>query len=73
MVDANLSCTGQLNYGFKLPTQISEYSKPAQASIDDITMATANGQTLLSPVNRSISLPVSYTGKANRRYAEKST
>jgi hypothetical protein len=36
--------------------------------IDDFTITPQDGKMLLQPVDRTVTLPVSYFGKANRRY-----
>jgi FtsP/CotA-like multicopper oxidase with cupredoxin domain len=64
--DSNLQANGQLRYN-------AEWGQPpimnstSATPIDDITIKPEDGKKLLQPVDRTVTLPVSYFGKANKR------
>lgn len=71
MPGAGMSASGILRYGSKPLSAVSSVSSPgdlsATAPIDDFGITPLDGTKLFSPVDQSITMQVSYTGKEGRR------
>ncbi|KAF2436801.1 hypothetical protein EJ08DRAFT_623128 [Tothia fuscella] len=72
MLDSNMTRTGFLKYisnstNPSSKQQKQNYKRATVVPIDDFILEPADGQPLLTGVDKSITLPVSYTGKADRR------
>lgn len=71
MIGGENSASGVLRYESKSASAVPSVNLPgdlsAIASIDDFTIGPLDGLKLFSPVDQSITMQVSYTGKAERR------
>jgi FtsP/CotA-like multicopper oxidase with cupredoxin domain len=64
--DSNLQANGQLRYNADWD-QPPTMNSTSATSIDDFIIKPQDGKQLLQPVDRTVTLPVTYFGKANRR------
>jgi hypothetical protein len=70
MPDTGITATGVLSYdsNFVNPITTPKIGLGSPATpIDDLELKPIDGNTLFSPVDQTITLPINYGGKAGRR------